>query len=537
MKRAVAVIAFILVAFTMFAMNGQEIIPLTSGVYDAMDALFIMEGKAMPSTTRPWSMAEAQKYLSMVSESTSPELYAFVMKEIGKKATYSFDDVVDIRLGVSSAVNAYYHTDTSFDYPFDETENYFFRMFGDNDSTTLNAKAGIYGKDSFYFFFSLQVRNADWVEDVPFHAYNFNSDLAYFSPEGFTYDLDFLVPDRAFISAGGSFWNIELGKDRFSIGAGETGNLILSDSFPFQNLLRFNMFGSRFKFSYALVSFWHPDLMKTSPDNVKGSFLYMTSRVEGYFFSGKLSLSLNNTTVLKNDDGSGFDFRYFNPMDFYHNYFIQPKQNYSAAMEAVFAFAKGWNVYAQYLLDDASSPGEAVGGDSSPDEMGWMFGIRHSSVVGKGVLGLNLEAVYTLPFLYLRSTSADNQPDDDPGLGFVGIVRSAGGGLDYKRYFIGYPYGGDAAVLDLRASYTVPGDFTVKAELFWMIHGEKRIDSKYYHGEKSWALSGEKKTFGYLQLYGRKELNAHIGVYGQYNLGYADGVTDHQFVLGAAIAY
>ena len=159
------------------------------------------------------------------------------------------------------------------------------------------------------------------------------------------------------------------------------------------------------------------------------------------------------------------------------------------------------------------------------------------SVLGKGVLGLNLEAVYTLPFLYLRSTSADNQPDDDPGLGFVGIVRAAGGGLDYKRYFIGYPYGGDAAVLDLRASYTVIGNYTIKAEFFCMIHGEKGLDSKYVLGEKSWALSGEKKTYGYLQLYGRKELNAHMGVYGQYNLGYADGDIDHQFVVGAGIAY
>ncbi|MBQ2491887.1 MAG: hypothetical protein II527_00970, partial [Bacteroidales bacterium] len=58
LKRTIAAVAFILVFSVLAAMNGQEIIPLASGVYDAMDALFIMEGKAIPSTTRPWSIAE-----------------------------------------------------------------------------------------------------------------------------------------------------------------------------------------------------------------------------------------------------------------------------------------------------------------------------------------------------------------------------------------------------------------------------------------------------------------------------------------------
>ena len=275
-------LTLVMVLSSLGAMNGQEIIPLTSGVYEAMDALFIMEGRAVPSTTRPWSVAEAEKYLSMVSESTSPALYAIVADEIGRKATFSFDDSIDIRLGVSSAVNAYYHTNTSFDFPFDETDNYFFRMYENNDLTTLNGKLGIYGKDAFYLYFSFQVRNADMAGDIPFDSCRFNLDLAYYTPEGFTYDMDECIPDRAFISAGGLYWNIQLGKDRLSIGAGATGNLVMSDVFPFQHLFRFNLFGGNFKFSYVLSSFWHPDLMKMSADNVKGTYLYMTNRVEGY---------------------------------------------------------------------------------------------------------------------------------------------------------------------------------------------------------------------------------------------------------------
>ena len=537
MKRTIAAVAFILVFSVLAAMNGQEIIPLASGVYDAMDALFIMEGKAIPSTTRPWSVAETEKYLSMVSESTSPGLYAAVLKEIGRKATVSFDETVDIRLGLSSNLNVYYHTNTSFDFPFDETDNYFFRMFGDNDRSTLDFKAGIYGLDSIYLYFSFQMRTADCANEIPFHSYRFNFDLYYFTPDGLTYDVDLLLPDRAFLAAGGSFWNLQLGRDRFSIGTGETGSLIFSDSFLRNDLLRFNLFGTRFKFSYALISFWHPNLVIEGDEMTKGAYAYMTNRFEGHLFSDRLYLAFNNTTLFKNDNDDGINLRYLNPIDYYHNFFVRYRQNSSCSFEAVFAFAKGWNVYGQLLIDDISSPGEAKGGDSAPDELGFMLGIKHNSAHGNGILGVNLEAVYTLPFLYHRSTRAYSQPDDDTGLSYIGLIRFAGGGVKYKRYYIGYPYGGDAAVLDLRVSYAVPGNYSLKAEGFFMVHGEKNYDSKYVHGQRSWALSGERKTYGYFQLYGRKELNEHIGVFGQYNLGYAAGDIDNQFVLGAAIGY
>ena len=92
-------------------------------------------------------------------------------------------------------------------------------------------------------------------------------------------------------------------------------------------------------------------------------------------------------------------------------------------------------------------------------------------------------------------------------------------------------------MLDLRVSYSVPGNYSLKAEGFFMVHGEKNYDSKYIKGQRSWALSGDRKIYGYLQLYGRKELNDYFGIFGQYNLGYAAGDIDNQFVLGASFSY
>ena len=536
--KKILIISVVLLAciFCVPARNGQEIIPLSSGLYDAMDALFIMEGKALPSTVRPWSISEAERYLSLISEDTSPALYGYVAGILGREPLFSFDEYAGLTLGASSNVNGYFHTNTDFDWQFNPVENYFFRMDNDNDKSILRLELKGYFGSLFHIYFSFNIKNADWTDDKPFDSRNFNFDLCPFTPDGFTFDEELSVPDRAFLSAGGDFWNIQLGRDRFMIGAGKTGSLILSDNFPYHNMLRLNLFGSRLKFSFAVSSFWHPQVYEVGDEKTKGIYLLITNRIEGRLFSDRLTIAFNNTTLYKDDNGL-IDLRYMNPLDYYHNFFISHKQNASAAFELIYAMAKGWNAYAQVIIDDISSPGENDDGkDTAPDQIGYMLGIRYTTVLGKGVLGVNLEAVYTYPFLYLRSTNRDDQPDDDPGLGYIGIFRSVGGGIPLRKYFIGYTYGGDAAVLDLSGSYVIPDDLKAEAEVFFMVHGEKNIESKYRHGELSPRLSGELSCYSFLKLYFRREVTSWLGLYGQYNLAYGKNQIDNQFVIGAGLS-
>ena len=37
------------------------IIPLNSSLYDVIDTLYLLEGKALPESSRPWSKAQAEK--------------------------------------------------------------------------------------------------------------------------------------------------------------------------------------------------------------------------------------------------------------------------------------------------------------------------------------------------------------------------------------------------------------------------------------------------------------------------------------------
>ena len=531
-KKPLAILVLLFATFLAFAWNEQSVIPLGSKVYEAMDAIYVMEGKAIPSTTRPWTVAEARKYLSLVSEATAPELYALIVRETEERVTFSFDEVFALRLGLHSHVNVYGHTNTSFSFPFDDADSFLFRTFNKNDVATIRADIEAFAGKSFNLMASFALKNAVWPDGVPFDSYPFNFDVVGFTPEGFSRSVDLALPDRAFISAGGDYWNIQLGKDRLSIGAGKTGNMIMSDSFPYQYLFRFNLFGSRIKFSYVLSTFLPPEYWTDDDETMSGMYLYMANRLEGHLLSDRLYVAFSSTTTLKNDY-DGVNLRFLNPVDFYHNFFVRYRQNSSVALEAVYAMTKGWNIYFQCVLDDIASPGETASGDSQPDELGFLAGIRYYGIIGKGLFSINLEAAYTLPYLYLRSTYCNDQPDDDPGVSFIGLYRSMGGDLHCRRYFIGYPYGGDAAVLDFRFEYSIPGDIELKAETFFMVHGEKNYDSKYRIGNNSYALSGELKYYAYLELFAKKAVSENISLFGQYDLAYGAGETDNQFVLGA----
>ncbi|MBO4410548.1 MAG: hypothetical protein J5775_07315 [Spirochaetales bacterium] len=546
MKKTATVLTILLIILSAAsAANSQKVIPLSSGLYDAMDALYILEGKAMPSTTRPWTVAEAKKYLGNVSESTSPELYAYILREMGRKPLVKLaDDAFDAAFLLKANLNLYYHSNTAFDFPFDEVENQFFRMGHRNDKATFRFDADAQVGQTVYLFYTQMLENADWAGGTPFYSRNFNYDIVFCRPDGFTFDINVYIPDRAFAVIGGQDWNIQLGKDRFSVGSGKTGNLIVSDNFPYHHLLRFNAFGSRYKFSFVVSSFWHPEVLNgVSAAESEGIYLYMMNRVEGHYLSDRLYFAFDESMMWKDDTGV-FNLRYMSPTDYFHNFFVGSKQNARADIEIIWGVTKGLNAYFQAVFDDIASPREHSGGATAPNQIGFLAGLRHVSVLGKGILGVNLEAVYTYPYLYLRSTYRDDQPADDPGLGYIGIVRAAGDAGNYQRHFVGYTYGGNAAVLDLEVTYRQVGNVNVGAEFFYMIHGLLGPGSPYdwlYKSslvdEKDCVLSEDRMNYGYVRLTGRKEISDILSAYAQYDFAFGSGGTDHQVTIGANLAF
>ncbi|MDR1072851.1 MAG: capsule assembly Wzi family protein [Treponema sp.] len=61
------------------------------------------------------------------------------------------------------------------------------------------------------------------------------------------------MPLRAFVAAGGAWWNFELGRDRLSYGLGRSGNMAVSDTPDYYDMARLSFFSPVFKYS-LLVS-------------------------------------------------------------------------------------------------------------------------------------------------------------------------------------------------------------------------------------------------------------------------------------------
>lgn len=75
MKKALSVFLMVSVLLTsVFAYtNEQKIYSVDSGVYEAMETLFILAGRSLPSSSGPWSEAELQLMLSYVDKDSLPK--------------------------------------------------------------------------------------------------------------------------------------------------------------------------------------------------------------------------------------------------------------------------------------------------------------------------------------------------------------------------------------------------------------------------------------------------------------------------------
>lgn len=531
MKRVALVLLLFVLIVPLFADNGLKVIPLESDVYSAIDALYVLEGKALPSTTRPWTADEAALYLSKVSRETSPELYDIVLNAVEVKPRLGVDEVFGMTFGLKLSATGYAHTEKGFSYPFNGMTNYLFSTKAETPPVRVSWEA--WAGEHFYSYVWYQYKL--FPDGNKFSSYSFNFDLPNLTPEGFTSDMDQREPSRAFALAGGKNWSLEVGRDRLLMGTGTTGSLILSDTFPYHNLLRFSLYGSRYKYSF-IMSFL-PHMSRDEEHGLQessGLLFYMTHRFECTFLSDILYAAINESIMYK-DDGGFADMRYINPVMYFHNYFISTHANSIVDLELSYALAKGWNAYFQFALDQFSTPWEVADGDDvDPLAFGALIGLRHVSSAGKGILTLNLEASYTMPYLYLRETQIAEEEHiqslTDPGLGYIGLYRG-------RRFFVGYTFGNDVLVFDFKGTYEVPSDLKLSAEFFFMLDGEKNVDSLFDKDDGAFAPSGDYGIFWYAELYGKKKISDRAAIYSQYDLIYSAGIWDNQFVLGIEIEF
>ncbi len=523
MKKFGLFLVLLLTCSLLFAQteNMQKIYPTTSDEYKAITFLYVSQGHSLPSTTGPWSADELAQMLDVLDydalDNAQKAMYDTVKDSLLARPALDLN-----RTGFSFngqfALEAYFHTNNEGaeravkSGTRDITEKAFQGNRWVYDETKqqpmLNLELETYVIDNFYALFQGTVANS-WHSDEYYTQELGVSKIStnILGLKNLQFNLGFFDgnwPYRAFLSAGGKNWNFQIGRDRLSWGPGESGNLTISDNMPWQNFAKITAYTEDFKYTFLTsfyphpINYWddqtwgaanpHWHGMKNSywNDGPTGAFrglsMYIGHRFEIRFLKDKFTFAATEGLMYMSEDNS-IDFRALNPLNFNHNNYIARNSNSTLTLEFNYTPVRGLNVYGQWMIDEIAFPGIEKGPSptnrTNPTAMGFLAGIKGVFTLGNGIFHAYGEFAKTDPYLYLRDgvgtrNSADNEIGYY-GINYVVAIRnwsSVGAGISYDEYFLGYTYGPDAVVANLKAGWTTTDlRLNIEGSIFYMAHG------------------------------------------------------------------
>jgi hypothetical protein len=476
--------------------NYQKIYPIDDPSYKTIVDLYRMEALALPSTSGPYSGAELSAMLDRLPyDALTPEAkgwYDAIRRELdGDAGKKSFTG------GLSVNEEAYIQTNSTSKF-FQGWDNWnrkwadakpFFSLYSEE-----HIGSSLYG----YFNLSLGVTKTHWSESGD---RNFGDRWLWTNTplllDNDMKQLDFNMPIRAFVAGGGKHWSFQVGRDRLSWGNGTTGNFILGDHIKYHNMARVAAFDGDFKYTFLVSAFPHPQNYYTSGVGVEtkgkgggqstylnGISAFIAHRLEWRTFWDHVGISVSEGVMYMSKDNK-IDLMAFAPAMLYHDNYTRSLTNSILGLEMDYTPLRGWNIYGQMVVDEFVLPGEPVPGNVSsglaePNGLGFLAGSTYTMKLGKGIFSVNGEYAQTDPYLYLRDgdlqsgTTSRTQEVGQYGINYVVAVREmtqSGGQEYYDEQFLGYKYGGDAQVANLRVSYAVPSRWSVSGNLFFMNHG------------------------------------------------------------------
>ena len=475
MKNRFAILAacFIFTAFAAFGQN-QAILPLASEIYGEMDALYLMRGLGTPSAARPWTASEAQMILERINplslNGRERRLYDHIDEAISRPLRFSPDNAFSFDARLDLALEAYTHANSS-DFTLSEDWNYGYEKR--QPPIKLSLEMSLYSW--LYVYTDLEInRNRFNYRDQNRSVADLDPDKGIGAETAFTYsylfpwrswaysrhfltniptetdEFDFDWPKRASIAVGGRNWNLSIARDRLQWGLGKSGNFVFDSHRNYDEYFRFSAYSDRFKYEWLNV--FYP-----GPETGGESFKFMMAHRLEFRLLPFLTFAVSENVICR---PANFNPGYINPAFVFHNWYDRDSFNSLAHLEMDIVPYWGYRLYTQAAFDQIKAPWED---DREPSIWGVLAGIEHARPAGPGFLGISLEWAYTTPLLYRRDmvdfiTLRDTKVN--------GMSRNLS--LDYT----GYPYGGDAIVLQLDTSYRLPGTALLHARLFGMIHGK-----------------------------------------------------------------
>ena len=478
MKKSILVIVFIL-SFSVLYASSLVLFDLDHPVYDDIEALYLIEGKASPLLAKPWSVTDVRHLLQWAGPiSTEASIVAdrirgYIKDEEG--FSWKFNAALSPRLFTHSNPADFGSYDDAYDVdilntPFAEIS--FTGAYDQYVAGYINLSVGTVLSDALKY-------DGSEYRGLFDHAISTNIP---FVPES---SISMNFPNRAYIALGFDALRFVVGRDRVEWGTGVLGNMMLGDTLPYHDYISLTFTGSKY-FSYQmLVSFFTHSVNLSSSvgdrDPLSGLRFFLGHRFEFTLFSGKLIFALNESIIYQSKTGY-LDPRVFNPLLLLHDFYIAGNANSLAALEVEYSPVKNLSLYLQFAIDDLAMPNEPKPGepDASVDGWGIMLGARYIRMLGHGYIFGNAEAVYTSPFLYHRAPEEEGSERD---LYYISTTRyMVGNSVRTITRYLSFPFGSDAIAAIVRVGYDDMDFYRVSVPLYFMAHGVIDAWSKTGYG-------------------------------------------------------
>lgn len=326
-----------------------------------------------------------------------------------------------------------------------------------SSASLLTAPFEFFFSDRLYARLDLSVRTDPTYYDRGDGAFGTNVPLG-------AGQLDMNIPFRSFLSAGGAWWNFQIGRDKVSFGTARTGNLAINDTPSFYDFARVSLFAKNFKYSLFVTQ--QPmdpsDLLAEggtipagAPSSTTQRYLYY-HRMDARFFD-RLSIGVGEGAMVGN---SPLELRFLNPLAIYHGYFswldypkwpaekTSDEGSYVGSLLSIdldWSIHPGWALYGQFVMNEYTTEYEQDKWPDSarPNGLGYLAGIEHTRSLGPFAATFSLETVYADPYLYTLSS---------PFCSYISMRRlSALSKKDPLYSWIGHPQGRDFALFSLGA--------------------------------------------------------------------------------------
>jgi hypothetical protein len=471
-----------------------DMIPAGDPVLEDLRFLSLESGKSFLSFTAPLSPDEIKKILDRIDTTLlSPparEAFERIEARLSPKTPLSLSwDDFSIFLNINTTIEARARLNTDINwYP-------------------VYQKIPVFISVPVRFFFADKLQL--YIDPaVSIDPYDYSTD-GYFSDNlvFFGNDINGNSPLRAFVAAGGPWWNFQLGRDQLAFGTGISGNLAIADNPPFYEFMRLSFFSKYFKYSMIVN---HTPLklneeLYSKLDNLNDSIKMTMHR---YFYLHRVDFTLFNVLSVGLMEGviagnSALELRYLNPLLIYHNamtwrdYDDWTEDTPGAgnlngsffSAELNWSITKSLSVYGQFVMNElAIGPELDEGRLEPPNATGFMAGIQYSHSFKTWASVFFLECIYTDPYLYLNGS---------PFASFIFMHDVEFVHINFYYYYFGYPR--DTFALTTGARFSNGGRIIITGGFSWIAKGEHDKNGLTWDWERTESAFNEKTPSGIIQ--------------------------------------